>query len=67
MRITDTRPSVVTVTATRAELATLVAGARMALDLMHRDPGAPPTARDALARVLDDYGAALGRITRGAT
>ncbi len=65
MRITDTRPNVLVVTATRAELATLAAGARMALDLMHRDPTAPEAPRAALARTLDDYAAAIGRMTKG--
>lgn len=65
MRITDTRPNVLTLTATHAELAALAAGARMALDLMRGDPDAPPMARAALERVLEDYGAAIGRIMRG--
>jgi hypothetical protein len=65
VRITGTRPNVVVVTATRAELATLAAGARMALDLMHRDPAAPAGPRAALARALDDYEAAIGRMTEG--
>ncbi len=65
MRITGARPNVVVVTATRAELATLAAGARMALDLMHRDPTAPAGPRAALARTLCDYEAAIGRLTKG--
>jgi hypothetical protein len=65
MRITPTRPNVVTVTATRTEMAALAAGARVALDLLERDPDAPDAPRALLARVLEDYDAALGRLTEG--
>ena len=65
MRITSTRPNVVTVTATRAETAALAAGARMALALLERDPAASGATRHLLRRVLDDYDAAIGRLIEG--
>jgi len=53
--MTRTRPGVVTLVATSAELSTLAAGARMALSLLRADPAAPPEAAAQLARVLEDY------------
>jgi len=65
VRVTHTRPGVVTVVATRQELSALAAGARMALSLMRADPRSPVEARDHLARVLDDYDRGIARATRG--
>ena len=53
--MTRTRPGVVTLVATTAELSTLAAGARMALSLLRADPAAPAEAAAQLARVLEDY------------
>jgi hypothetical protein len=63
MRITRTRPGVVTLVATGPELSTLVAGARLALSLLRADPDAPAEAADQLARVLDDYDHGISRLT----
>lgn len=65
MRITPTRRNALTVAVTRTEMAALAAGARMALALLERDPAAPDATRLLLGRVLDDYDAALGRLTEG--
>lgn len=61
MRIRDTRPTVVQVTMTRAELSILMAAARMAHDVLLHDPRAPQAGRDALAAVLRGYDAARDR------
>lgn len=61
MRVREVRPGVVEVTASRAELSALMAGARMALDVLQADPRAPADGRDLLAAVLHDYDAALAR------
>lgn len=63
MRITRSRPGVVTLVATGQELSTLAAGARMALSLMRADPHAPAEAAAQLARVLDDYDRGIARLT----
>jgi hypothetical protein len=65
MRITSTRPGVVTVTAATSELSALAAGARMALALMRADPRAPAAAAAHLGRVLDDYDRGIRRATGG--
>jgi hypothetical protein len=63
MHIEQARPNVFTVTATSQELAALVAGARMALDIMRRDPDrTPPEAAKQLEDVLDDFERAAARI-----
>ena len=67
MRISLTRPGVVTVVATGQELSALVAGARLALALMRADPDSPTEAADHLARVLDDYDRGIARATEGET
>ena len=67
MRIDQTRPNVLAVTATRAELALLTAGARIALEVIRADPTTPAASLDALERVLRDYDAAIGRMTEGVT
>jgi hypothetical protein len=61
LRITRTRPGVLTVVAADHELSTLAAGARMALSLMRADPDSPAEARESLARVLDDYDRGVAR------
>ncbi len=65
MRITRTRPGVVTLVATSAELSTLAAGARMALSLLQADPAAPAEAAAQLARVLEDYDRGTAKLSRG--
>ena len=63
MRLERVRPNVFAVTATSQELSALVAGARMARDLMHQAPGgAPPGAAELLDRVLDDFDRARRRL-----
>ena len=62
MRVEKTRDNVFTVTATGQELSALVAGARMALDVMRAAPDAPPAAVEALERVLDDFDRARRRL-----
>jgi hypothetical protein len=52
---------VFTLKATSQELSALVAAARMALDLMRSDPGAPAETLGLLTRVLRDYDRALVR------
>lgn len=59
MKIETERENVLRVTAARQEMGALVAGARMALRLLQDDPSAPAAAREALARVIADYDAAL--------
>ena len=65
--MTRTRPGVVTLVATSAELLTLAAGARMALSLLRADPAAPAEAAAQLARVLEDYDRGIARLSEGAT
>jgi hypothetical protein len=55
MRVERTRANVFTVTATGQELSALVAGARMALEVLRADPRAPAQAVGLLERVLDDF------------
>jgi hypothetical protein len=56
VRIERGRPNVFSVTATGQELSALVAGARMALDVMRQAPDPPPAqAVEALSRVLADF------------
>ena len=63
MRLERVRPNVFTVTATSEELSALVAGARMALDILRQAPaGAPPGGAEALERVLDDFDRARERL-----
>ena len=58
MRVEAVRANVLRVTATRQELAVLVAAARMAHDAMREDPSAPREALELLGRVVADYDAA---------
>ncbi len=62
MKLEQTRPNVFTLTAAPQELSALVGGARMALEAMERDPGAPPELVSLLRRILDEYDAALARL-----
>ena len=62
MRIEETRPNVLTLTATRQEISTLVAAARLACDILRQDPHAPADAAEAVAALLRDYDAALARL-----
>jgi len=61
MKLDQIRPNVFTLRATSQELSALVAAARMALDLMRRDPAAPAETLELLTRVLRDYDRALAR------
>ena len=63
MKVERLRENVFTVTASGPELSALVAGARLALDAMRASPDAPPTAIEALARVLDDFDRARRRLS----
>ena len=67
MRLTRTRADVVTLVASRWELAPLAAAARMQLELMRADAHAPASAGDLLAKVLADYDAACARLARQET
>jgi hypothetical protein len=63
VRIERSRDNVFTVTATSQELSALVAGARMALDVMRAAPEPPPAeAVQALERVLADFDRARERL-----
>ena len=56
MRVERARENVFTVTATGQELSTLVAAARMSLDVMRAAPDKPPReAVELLERVLQDF------------
>jgi hypothetical protein len=63
VRIERPRPNVFTVTATGAELSSLVAGARLALDVMRAAPEPAADAIDHLERVLTDFDRARARLT----
>jgi len=62
MRVERRRENVFTVTATGPELSALVAGARLALDVMRASPDAPASAVE-LGRVLDDFDRARERLS----
>jgi hypothetical protein len=63
VHIEQTRENVFTVVATGQELAALVAGARMSLDVMRDAPQPPPVeAVEALERVLRDFDRARARL-----
>jgi hypothetical protein len=63
MKIARERENVFTVTATSQELSALVAGARMALEVMRSAPEpASAAAVQALERVLGDFDRARGRL-----
>ena len=62
MKVTRARENVFALTLTGQELSALVAGARMALDMMERDPRAPREAVELLRGVVGDYDDALARL-----
>jgi hypothetical protein len=62
MKVTRARENVFELTLTGQELSALVAGARMALDIMERDPHAPDQAIELLRGVIGDYDKALARL-----
>jgi hypothetical protein len=62
MRMERERENVFTITATSQELSALVAGARMALDVMRSAPDPPADAVGLLERVLGDYDRARERL-----
>ena len=64
MRVERRRENVFTVTATGPELSALVAGARLALDVMRASPDAPASAIELLGRVLDDFDRARERLSQ---
>ena len=61
LKLDQIRPNAFTLRATSQELSALVAAARMALDLMRSDQGAPAETLELLTRVLRDYDRALAR------
>jgi len=62
MKVTRPRENVFELTLTGQELSALVAGARMALDIMERDPRAPREAVELLRGVVGDYDDSLARL-----
>jgi hypothetical protein len=62
VRVERPRPNVFTVTATSEELSALVAGARLALDVMRAAPEPAEHAIAHLERVLADFDIARGRV-----
>ena len=62
VRIERRRPNLFTITATGAELSALVAGARLALDVMRAAPEPPADAIEHLERVLTDFDRARARL-----
>lgn len=63
MKLAQPRPNVFTLKATHHELATLVAAARMAHELMREDPKAPREIVETLDRILKEYDEALRRLS----
>ena len=61
MRIAEADRGVLVLTASRREITTIVAAARMALELMNADADAPAEARVQLTTTLRDYDAAIAR------
>jgi hypothetical protein len=66
MRMTRARDNVFDVRATGQELSALVAGARLALDVMRSAPEPPGEAIAMLERVLADFDGARERLLRDA-
>jgi hypothetical protein len=66
VRVERPRPNVFTITATGQELSALVAGARLALDVMRAAPQPPADAIEHLERVLGDFDRARGRLSDSA-
>jgi hypothetical protein len=61
MKVSPARENVFELMMKGQELSALVAGARMALDIMERDPHAPIEAIELLRGVIGDYDKALAR------
>jgi hypothetical protein len=64
VRVARSRENVFEVTATGQELSALVAGARLALDVMRAAPEPPADAIELLERVLADFDRARDRLSR---
>jgi hypothetical protein len=64
VRVERARENVFRVTATGQELSALVAGARLALDVMRSAPEPPAAAIEMLERVLEDFDRARERSLR---
>lgn len=64
VRVERARENVFQVTATGQELSALLAGARLALDLMRSAPDTPAAAIEALERVLRDFDRARERLAQ---
>jgi hypothetical protein len=62
VRVQQARENVFEVTATSQELSALVAGARLALDIMRSAPDPPSDAIEVLDRVLSDFDQARQRM-----
>jgi hypothetical protein len=63
VRVQRTRDNVFQLTATAQELSALVAGARMALDVMRAAPDPPVAAIGQLEQVLDDFDRSRQRLS----
>ena len=61
MRFLDADRNSIVLTASRHEITTIIAAARMALALIEGDDDAPADARAALGKVIRDYDAAIAR------
>lgn len=61
MKLVRVRENVFEVTATGQELSALIAGARLALDVMRSSPEPPAAAIELLERVLGDFDRARER------
>jgi hypothetical protein len=64
VRVARARENVFEVTATGQELSALVAGARLALDVMRSSPEPPAAAIELLERVLREFDQARERLSR---
>jgi hypothetical protein len=64
VRVVRARENVFEVTATGQELSALVAGARLALDVMRSSPEPPAAAIELLERVLREFDQARERLSR---
>jgi len=64
VRVARARENVFEVTATGQELSALVAGARLALDVMRSSPEPPAAAIGLLERVLREFDQARERLSR---
>jgi hypothetical protein len=64
VQLVRARENVFEVTATGQELSALVAGARLALDVMRSSPEPPAAAIESLERVLRDFDRARERLPK---